>query len=137
MSMERLREKFLNYSKALTRLEESLDRDETDDIVLDAVIQRFEFSYELSWKLVKTYLSYNGIAEVRSPREAFKEAFAAGLITEGDAWIDMLEDRNLTAHTYDEDQAKKIYQRIKSKHYKILKELKDKLGREIKSWTLV
>ena len=133
MSSQKLREKFLNYSKALSRLEESLDRDETDDIVLDAVIQRFEFSYELSWKLIKAYLSYHGIAEVRSPREAFKEAFAAGLITEGDLWIDMLEDRNLTAHTYDEAQARKIYHRIKIKHYKILKELKDTLGREIKS----
>jgi len=55
------------------------------------------------------------------------------LIPEGEAWIDMLEDRNLTAHTYDEAQARKIYHRIKIKHYKILKELKDTLGREIKS----
>ncbi len=136
MSIERLREKFLNYSKALSRLGESLDRDESDDIVLDAVIQRFEFTYELSWKLLKAYLSFNGVADVSSPREAFKEAFAASLLSEGDLWIDMLEDRNRTTHFCDEDEARAIYKKIKSKYYKLLEKLKETLGKELESWGL-
>jgi nucleotidyltransferase substrate binding protein (TIGR01987 family) len=81
------------------------------------VIERFEFTYELSWKLLKVYLSYSGIADVRTPREAFKEAFSVGLLNEGDVWIDMLEDRNLTSHTYDEAEARAIYRKVKSNYY--------------------
>ena len=132
MNIEKLREKLLNYSKALSRLEESLARDESDDIVIDAVIQRFEFTYELSWKLLKDYLSFHGIADVRSPREAFKEAFAVNLLREGDVWIDMLEDRNRTSHTYDEDEARAIYNKIKNRYYNILKNLRVTLGEELK-----
>lgn len=131
MSMEKFKEKFENYSKALKRLEDSLKRDEFDELVLDAVIQRFEFTYELSWKLIKSYLSYNGIADVRTPREAFKEAFAAGIIKEGDVWIDMLDDRNLTSHTYDEVEAREIFEKIKNKYFIILKGLKDNLSGEM------
>lgn len=133
MNIEKLREKLLNYSKALSRLEESLARDESDDIVIDAVIQRFEFTYELSWKLLKDYLSFHGIADVRSPREAFKEAFAVNLLREGDVWIDMLEDRNRTSHTYDEDEARAIYNKIKDRYYNILKNLRVALGEELKA----
>lgn len=128
-----MKEKFLNYSKALARLNKALERDKSDDIVLDAVIQRFEFTYELSWKLIKDYLSYNGIADVRTPREAFKEAFAVGLLNEGDAWIDMLEDRNRTSHTYDEEEARAIYERVKSNYYRLLNNLKESIDKELKA----
>jgi len=130
MGTEKLEEKYSNYSKALSRLKESLERDESDDIVLDAVIQRFEFTYELSWKLLKVYLSYNGIADVRTPREAFKEAFAVGLLKEGDVWIDMLDDRNRTSHTYDEAEARVIYEKVKNKYYGLLNNLKESISRE-------
>ena len=74
MDIQRLRNKLYNYSKALNRLEDALRRDQSDDIVVDAVIQRFEFTYELSWKLIMAYMSYNGIADIKTPRQAFKEA---------------------------------------------------------------
>ena len=133
MGMEKLQNKLINYSKAVDRLKESLKRDETDDIVLDAVIQRFEFTYELSWKLLKEYLSYNGLTDVRTPREAFKEAFSTEVVDEGDVWIDMLNDRNLTSHTYDKAEAKEIYARIKNNYYKILNKLKETISKEIKA----
>ena len=133
MNIEKLKEKLENYSKALIRLEQSLSRDTKDELVLDAVIQRFEFTYELSWNLIKLYLLYNGIAEVRTPREAFKEAFATGIINEGDTWINMLDDRNLTSHTYDEIEAREIYEKIKNKYFIILERLKEKLSGEIEA----
>ncbi|HEX3044340.1 MAG TPA: nucleotidyltransferase substrate binding protein [Bacillota bacterium] len=120
---EKLMEKLTNYQKAIRRLKEALERDESDELVLDGVIQRFEFTYELSWKLLKAYLTYHGIAEVRSPREAFKEGFAAGVIDEGDLWIEMLDDRNVTSHTYNETEAKEIFNKIKHKYYTILNRL--------------
>lgn len=131
MDKAKLKEKLFNYARAVERLKESLDRDENDDIVRDGVIQRFEFTYELSWKLLKAYLAYNGLADVRTPREAFKEAFATGLITEGDVWIEMLDDRNLTSHTYDEAEARRIFERIRNKYFEELSRLKETISREI------
>ena len=69
-----------------------------------ALIKAFEMTFELSWKTMKDYLNYNGI-NVKIPREVIKQAFATDIVTDGQAWIDMLEDRNLMAHTYDETRA--------------------------------
>lgn len=131
MDIQRLREKLSDYSRALKRLEEALERDQSDDIVLDAVIQRFEFTYELSWKLIKAYMSYSGIADVKTPRQAFKEAFAAGLIDEGGVWLEMLDDRNLTSHTYDQSTARRIYKKVKDRYYPAMIGLKEAISREI------
>lgn len=131
MNKEQVKEKYENYYRALEKLKDALKRDDSDDLVLDAVIQRFEFTYELSWKLIKLYLSYSGIAEVRTPRAAFKEAFAAGVIREGDVWIDMLDDRNRTSHTYDEGQARNIYNEIKTKYIAAFDDLRSCIAGEI------
>lgn len=117
MNTERLREKKEVYRNAVLRLKEALDEDISNPLIYDGVIQRFEFTYELAWKLMKAYLEYEGIAEVNSPRVAFKEAYKAGLIFKGDIWIDMIGDRNLAAHTYNEEMAKEIYDRIKEKYF--------------------
>lgn len=130
MDKTKLREKLFNYAKAVERLKESLDRGDSDDLVLDGAIQRFEFTYELSWKLLKAYLAYSGLTDVGTPREAFKEAFATGLITEGDVCIDMIDDRNLTSHTYDQAEARRIFERIRNKYFKELAKLKETISRE-------
>lgn len=131
MSLERVKELFVDYSNAFLRLKEALDLDVTENSVfLDGAIQRFEFTYEVAWKLVKQYLLYVGI-EANSPRVVIKEAFAVHLINDGDEWIAMLEDRNKTTHIYNEDQAKAIYARVRDMHYKNLEHLKAKIGKEI------
>jgi len=128
---KKLLEKFDNYRKSVERLQEALERDEADELVLDAVIQRFEFTYELSWKLLKAYLAYNGIADVRTPREAFKEGFAVGVIDEGDIWIEMLDDRNITLHTYNQTEAREIYNKIRQKYYQILNRFRETIAGEM------
>lgn len=127
MEMTRLREKLENYQKALVRLKESLEESTSNPLVYDGVIKRFEFTYELAWKLLKAYLEYEGIAVVNSPRAVFREAFAAGVLEEGDIWMDMISDRNLTSHTYDEEEAKKIYARIKERYFARLAGLAERL----------
>lgn len=116
MDAERLQERLEEYQRAVLRLKEAVEEDESNPLIYDAVIQRFEFTYELAWKLIKAYLEYQGIAVVNSPRSAFKEAFSTGLIFDGDVWIDMISDRNLTAHTYNQERAKEIYARVKEKY---------------------
>lgn len=127
MDIGRLKERIEEYCKAVLRLKEALDEDTSNPLVYDGVIQRFEFTYELTWKLVKAYLEYEGIAAVNTPRSAFKEAFAAGLILESDTWMDMIEDRNLTVHTYNEQMAKEIYCIIKQKYYNSFAVLADRI----------
>lgn len=120
MSKERIKEIYEDFSAALERLKEALDEDVSiTDVVIDGTIQRFEFTFELAWKLAKFVLNYNGI-EADSPRLVIKEAFRTKLIKEGQAWIDMLEDRNKTSHIYDAKEAFKIYTKIKENHYKLL-----------------
>ncbi|WP_096202823.1 HI0074 family nucleotidyltransferase substrate-binding subunit [Bacillus sp. FJAT-45350] len=123
-NMNKIMDKLTDLEKATRKLHESLSRDPSqDDIVIDATIQRFEFTYELSWKLMKAFLEYNGHLEVTSPRRTIRVAFKEGLITKGDAWLAMLEDRNKTSHTYDEETANKIYNSIKLHFIQLFDEL--------------
>ncbi len=119
VTKEKIKSKIVDLERANQRLQESLLRDaEADDIVIDAIIKRFEFTYELSWKLMKIYLEYNGNLDGTSPRRAIQEAFKIGLIKDGDSWLEMLEDRNRTTHTYDESTADDICRHIKNNYAK-------------------
>ncbi|WP_051920817.1 nucleotidyltransferase substrate binding protein [Thermodesulfobacterium hydrogeniphilum] len=117
------------FEKALEKLKEGVKIAKTE-IEKDGVIQRFEFTFELFWKTLKIILQYKGI-ETRSPRSAIKEAFRAGLIDDDEIFLDMLEDRNLTSHIYDEVTAEEIFKRIKKIYTpgleKTLKMLKERV----------
>ena len=119
------------FRKAAERLKQGVLQAQ-DELAQDGVIQRFEFTFELAWKLMREVLLYRG-KEVNSPRIAIKEAFKERFFEDGDGWIKMLEDRNLTSHTYKQDLAKEIYERIKNKHYALLKELKEQMNKIIGS----
>jgi len=115
--MNKLKDKFVDLEKANKKLHESLERDpKLDDLVIDATIQRFEFTYELSWNFMKAYLEYQGHIEVTSPRKVMRQAFKDGLIKEGEKWLKMLEDRNRTSHTYDEEIALEIYKQVQEEY---------------------
>lgn len=133
MTLGKIKDIFQDYNSALNRLKEAIQEDlSKGGVVVDGTIQRFEFSFELAWKLAKAILNYNGI-EVAMPRMVLKEAFRAGLIYDGDDWIDMLDDRNRTAHIYDEKQALTIYEKIKSKHIRLLNDFCDKVAEWLKN----
>jgi len=108
MSPKRIKQRFSDFQKAVSRLDEILKEDMSKtSAIVDGTIQRFEFTFELAWKLAKDILSYKGI-EVDSPRSCIKEAFQAGLFQNGEDWINMLEDRNKAAHVYDEETAEQV-----------------------------
>ena len=113
MSKERFIERQAEVRNAAARLQEAVAQPDSS-IVRDAVIQRFEFSFELVWKALKLYLERQG-HECGGPRPTLKKAFAEGLVAtpeEADVWLQMLEDRNLTSHAYDEALATRIYQHV-------------------------
>jgi nucleotidyltransferase substrate binding protein (TIGR01987 family) len=98
------------FERALTRLEEALAKQE-DPIVRDACIQRFEFTFEMAWKALQRYAQTEGM-ECISPRDCFRVGFRLGLIDRDEQWIAMVEDRNRTTHTYDEESARAIYRAV-------------------------
>ena len=117
MSKERFFERQTAVYNAAGRLNEVAALPESD-IVRDAAIQRFEFTFELVWKTLQLYLEHQGF-ESGSPRAVLKKAFITRLIAdedEADVWLQMLDDRNLTTHAYDQTLAARIYSRI-VEHY--------------------
>lgn len=126
MIEKRLLQRFEDFKNAFMRLKEAFDIEIENEIIIDGIIQRFEFTFELAWKLMKDYLAYEGI-EVNSPRSVIRAAYENHLIDDGESWIDMLMDRNKTSHIYDKKLSLEIYNNIKDKHLKHLEDLKRKL----------
>jgi nucleotidyltransferase substrate binding protein (TIGR01987 family) len=119
----RWKQRFDNFSKALSLLEKALQIENPDFLQKAGIIQFFEMSFELSWNMVKDYLEEQGFIDVKSPRSALKKAFEIDLISDGHSWMDLLVDRNLTSHTYDEDKATEVENLIHHKYFPLLKEL--------------
>lgn len=123
MTKEQLLLKWEDYHKALHRLEIALSKTlDEDDLYLDATIQRFEFTFELAWKLMKAVLEYEGI-EATSPRSSIREAWKQHLIGDAEKWLDMQVKRNLSSHTYNEETAQDIYRHIKEDYIGLLQVL--------------
>lgn len=100
------------FLSALQRLDAALAQPKTE-WTRDSAIQRFEFTFELAWKAVAVVARAQGL-EARSPREAFKTAYALGWINDENTWLRMLDDRNRTTHTYNEAIAEEIFGRLAS-----------------------
>ena len=116
------------FSRALGRLEEAVATPPSP-LQSDAVIQRFEFTFELCWKTLRIHLSENEGIEVSSPKGTLKEAFRQGLIEQAEEqpFVQMLEDRNLSTHVYDEHETIEIFKRVSSRHLPLLKTLLSRL----------
>ena len=131
MIENKVKYKLDDFQKALSKLEIALKKDaHLDELYLDGTIQRFEFVYELSWKLMKSYLEYQGI-EVVSPRETFREGFKEGIIKDATEWINMMINRNRTSHTYNEETAWDIYDKIKNEYINLFKEFEKEMIKKI------
>ena len=126
--IEQLEKAFENLKIIIDAYEKEEDRIIKDGL-RDSIIQRFEFVTELSWKLMKKYLDENLVLEVYSPRSVIKESYKQDLIDNGELWLDILEDRNLTSHTYDENTANRIKDNIVNKYVlefeKFIKRIKE------------
>ena len=125
--MSRFQERLNDYSNAVDRLGEALKEQESE-IVIDGVLHRFEFTFELAWKSIKDCLEYLGITDkTGSPRENIKLGFQHGIIQDGEKWIEIMLARNALSHLYDEKTSREIYQKIKDEYIKEFIKLKEKL----------
>ena len=131
ISEARWRERFGDYGKAVERLQEALKKEEFSELEKDGVIQRFEFSFELAWKTLRDYLEDQSFKDIASPKKSIQKAFEAGVIVDGDVWIEMQEDRNRMSHMYSQKESEKIFENIQEKYAKALGELAIALEKEI------
>ncbi len=107
MNLDRLQQRIADFQKAVKRLEEACQQ-EKNDFIRDSVIQRFEFCYELAWKMLRLKLLQEDI-DTRSPKATLQAALELGLIEDGNSWTELHRMRNLTTHTYDESLAEEVY----------------------------
>jgi len=127
---EILVDKLSNFSKALDRLEESLGAEE-NSFYLDATIKRFELTFETAWKALKKILYMEGY-ECLSPRDCLKKGYQTAYLNDEDIWIEMLLDRNRSAHIYDEQEAASICRKIRDNYFPVLIQLRQTLEEKIK-----
>ena len=122
-----------NFRKALARLNDAVETAQAralSELEKQGVIQAFEYTYELGWKLLQDYLRWQGFEHLTGSRDVTREAFSAGLITQGETWMRMLQDRNLTSHSYNEETANAILANIQSHYHGLLNELEKTMSLE-------
>ena len=107
----RWKQRFENFSNAFRQLKLARnlkkERDFTE-LELQGVIQAFEITQELSWKVLKDFLEEQGVSDLFGSKNVVREAFNVGLISNGEIWLDMIKTRNLTSHIYDESEILKL-----------------------------
>lgn len=107
----RWRQRLENYDKALARLRKAVDiiaaeqhgSSEVDDLLKEGLVQRFEYTQELAWKVMKDYEEYQGYTDVQGSRDAIRRALQMGLVDDA-RWMDTIASRNLTSHCYDDEE---------------------------------
>lgn len=112
--MDRLKERLAVARQALATLRELPLSQSEDKIIRDAAIQRFEYTLEAVWKAAQLYLRQQEGLDLNSPKGVVRGCFQVGLLTAEQArWaLQMVDDRNLTAHTYNESVANAIFSRL-------------------------
>ncbi|SFH70222.1 nucleotidyltransferase substrate binding protein, HI0074 family [Tindallia magadiensis] len=126
----RWKQRFTNFEKSYLLLDQYIDKPIETELERAGIIQFFEVSFELSWKLMKDYLEAQEFS-VKSPRDTIKQAYQIGLIDNGHTWMDALSDRNLTVHTYDEETAERMVKDIQDKYFPELRKLYHSLVKEL------
>ena len=121
----RWRQRWQNYTKALLLLEQALDIEEPDIVQRAGMVQFFEMTFELAWKMLKDFLDDQGYTDLNSPRAVLKKAFEVELIADGHDWLKILRDRNLMTHTYDEATAIAVEELIRDTYHPLLETLQE------------
>lgn len=131
----RWKQRFSNYVKALQKLEEAVlyIQNNTlsektnfvlDEILKEGLIQRFEYTHELAWNLMKDYAFYQGNSIIGGSRDATREAFSLQLVSDGHVWMEMIKSRNETSHLYNQEIADEVFSKIINLYYPAFLEFK-------------
>ncbi|HOP40040.1 MAG TPA: nucleotidyltransferase substrate binding protein [Geobacteraceae bacterium] len=126
----RWQQRFSNYRKALLQLGRAVElcrQRQLSELEEQGLIQAFEYTYELAWNVLRDFLTYQGSRDLYGSRDTIREAFSAGLIEDGEGWMDMLKDRNRTSHTYNQETADEIARNIAHRYHDLFVALRQKM----------
>lgn len=135
----RWEQRFANFQKALRKFIKAVEvvNENTSDtfssnktvaeILKEGLIQRFEYTHQLAWNVMKDYAEYQGNNEISGSRDATREAFKMGLIMDAENWMDMIKSRNETSHTYNEATADEIIHKIINRYSNLLMDFNQKM----------
>jgi len=123
----RWKQRFSNYQKALAQLQKFIDKGDLSELEKQGLIKAFEYTYELGWNTLKDFLTYRGQTDIYGSRDAIRKAFTSKLINDGEGWMDMLQSRNKTSHTYNEETAEEITNAVLTRYYALFKKLETRL----------
>ncbi len=118
----RWKQRFSNYKKTLANLNSAVElsqKRKLSELEKQGLFQSFEFTHELAWKVMKDFLEYNGISGIIGSRDAVRQAFSNGLVSNAEIWMESISDRNLSSHTYDEKTADELAEKICSKYVSV------------------
>jgi len=127
----RWKQRFSNYCKALARLSEAVSLSEErplTELEEQGLIQGFEYTHELAWKVLKDFMEDQSPTPIYGSKDAVRYSFRAGLLDHGDDWMKMIESRNETSHTYDDETKDKVVKAILESYYPEFLALKERLS---------
>ena len=125
-------QRYNNYKKALKQLEEAVEltkERKLSNLEKQGLVQVYEFTQELSWKVLKDFMQSRGTEDLYGSKDVVREAFKIGLIENGDIWMEMIKSRNLISHTYDEATIEEIINLIIGKYYYEFNKLNQKMDK--------
>lgn len=131
INIPRWEQRLDSYHKALARLADIVGASKKralNEFERDGLVQRFEFTHELSWKLMKAYAEYQGFDGIGGSRDATRKAFEMSLISDGQSWMDMIKSRNETSHNYDGSMADDVVDSIINRFYPLLADFYQKMN---------
>ena len=121
----RWKQRFANYKKALSQLEKFIAKGKFNELEKQGLIQAFEYTHELAWNVLRDYLRYQGHMTIHGSRDATREAFKLALLHDGESWMDMIQDRNRTSHTYNQETADRIAENITQRYFALFISLRE------------
>jgi len=121
----RWQQRLQHFRKALAQLEKGVELNRQralSEIEQLGLIKVFEFTHELAWNVMKDYLEYQAKSSIMGARDATRESFHRGLITAGEDWMEMIRSRNMTSHTYNQDIADEVSEKVINVYFALLQE---------------
>jgi nucleotidyltransferase substrate binding protein (TIGR01987 family) len=125
----RWEQRFSNYRKALRQMGEFFEKQELNKLEAQGLVKAFEYTFELAWNTLKDFLEYQGVSDLVGSRDTIRKAFSEKLLNDGHVWMRMIESRNKTSHTYNEETAREIVQDVKTLFYPAFCELEQTLSK--------
>ncbi|HBG07616.1 MAG: nucleotidyltransferase [Geobacteraceae bacterium GWC2_58_44] len=121
----RWQQRFKYFQKALLQLTKGVELSQQrplSDIEQQGLIKAFELTHELAWNVMKDYFEYQGNTSIMGSRDATREAFQRNMVTDGEGWMEMIKSRNMTSHTYNEEIADEISEKVISEYFHLFQQ---------------